>query len=228
MYDIGNLLNTNQLGAYLNFPNAMNGAMGQMWNVNSANQNASLYNNAIQAQLQGMLGASANNAYGAIGSQYVDRLKQNDYLTNPLIAEQIRGNLGTEIARIQNQGLLDVENARTQQKQATLQSLMGMLGQLFPGGLAVGGGGGGLRGFTGTDGQSAILPGGAPPAQAPVAQGQINPPAPQAAPANAPPQGDINRLAQMFQPQQQRGGGGMNPALAMSRNYMDQYRGRMG
>lgn len=225
MYDMGSLLMGNQLGSYLGFPGAMQGAMNNMFGVNAANQNASLYNNAIQAQLQGILGASANNAYGNIGSQYVNRLTQNDLLNNPLYAEQVRGNLGTTIQELQNKGLLDLENVRSQQKQATLQSLMGMLGQLFPGGLNVGGGG--IKGFMGTGGQSAILPSAQPPQQAPIAQGNVNPQPQQAGPANAPAPGDINRLAQMFNPRAQAGGK-PNPALAMSRNYMDQYRGMMG
>lgn len=174
------LLN-NQLGSYLNYPNAMQGAMGQMWDVNQSNQQAKLYNNSLNANLgiaqmqaNALRDQAAYGAYGQIGSGYMNRLTQNDLLTNPLYAEQVRGNLGTAIQELENKGLLDLERERSGQRRETLAALTGLLGNLFPGGMSVGQSG--LGGFTGTGGQAAVLPN---------AQG-------------APQPGNVNQLAQMF------------------------------
>lgn len=52
MEQVANTIMGNTLGAYGNFGNAMQGAMGQMWGVNSANQQASLANRWMNLQAQ--------------------------------------------------------------------------------------------------------------------------------------------------------------------------------
>lgn len=172
-YDMVNLLGSslmgNQLGSYLNFGNNLQGAMGQMQNINQGNQQAKLYNNALNSQLgQANILGNSNimqaliNAQGNIGVQR----EANNVMNNPLWQEQMRGNLGTSVADAQGRNAL----ALLQAKGGIAKDLLGGLGGLFGG---VGGNAASiLQGFSNADGsQQASLGGGAPaPAGNPAAQ----------------------------------------------------------
>lgn len=221
--DLNDLLMANQYGAFLNYPTAMQGAMNQMGGVNAANQQASLYTKALQAQLQGLLGSAAYGAYGDIGSNYVNRLMQNDMLTNPLYAEQVRGNLGTSIAEIQNKGVLDAINA----KGTIARDLFGSLSGMFGGAM---GGGGGLRGFEATDGSGmkAVLPtqsSGSPIPQA-ATTGMAPVPAQPVTAAAAPQAYSGPQTPNYFAPRGQPAG--VNSGIDMSRKYLMDYLARGG
>lgn len=221
--DLNALLAANQYGSFLGFPGAMQGAMAQMGGVNAANQQASLYAKALQAQLQAMLGTAAYGAYGDIGSAHVGRLTQNDYLNNPLIAEQIRGNLGTSIAQIQNKGVLDAINAKGAIARDLFGSFMGGAG-------GFGRGGGGLRGFEATDGSGmkAMLPtqSSGSPIQQPATTGYAQVPAQPVTPqAPAPMQGGV-QTPNYFARQQPRQP--VNTGLDQSMQYVMDYLARGG
>lgn len=147
-------INDYTLQSWMDYPNQLQNAMAQMYGVNRGNQNAQLFNNQLNAQLLATLGQAQWGAYGDIGSGYMDRLKQNDYLSNPLVAEQVRGNLGTSIQSLENQGMLDAIKAKGQIAKDLFGSFTGMFGG------SMGGSGGGLRGFEATDGSGmrAALP----------------------------------------------------------------------
>lgn len=223
--DLNDLLMANQYGSFLNFPGAMNDAMGQMYGVNQGNQQASLYTKALQAQLQAMLGSAAYGAYGDIGSGYMQRLQQNDLLNNPLYAEQVRGNLGTSIAQIQNKGMLDAINAKGSIARDLFGSMMGAFGGSL-------GGGGGLRGFEATDGSGmkAMLPAassGSPVPQPATTGAAPVPTQPVTGAAQTPAVGG-NLTPNMFAQPSGRSGGQANPALEMSRKYLMDYLARGG
>lgn len=160
---LGGSLMGNQLGAYLNFPGAMQGAMGQMQGINQGNQQATLYNNALNSQLgQANILGNSNimqaliNAQGQIGVQR----EANNVMNNPLWQEQMRGNLGTSVADAQGRNAL----ALMQAKGGIAKDLLGGLGGLFGG---VGGNAASiLQGFTNSDGSQQAHLGAPAPAQA--------------------------------------------------------------
>lgn len=160
--DIGSILSGNQLGAYLNFPQMLQGAMGQMGAINASNQNAQQNNNYMNMQLmiQKMLSDAAvqQSLYGAQGQLGVQGLinqGQQNLLNNPNWLETQRGNYGTSIQELQNKGLLSLQQAKNQGAMGLIDKLVGS-GGLFSG---LGGMSSALRGFTSEDGsQRASLP----------------------------------------------------------------------
>lgn len=222
-----NPLEAYTLQQYMNFPAALQSAMGQMYGVNAGNQQAKLYNNALNAQLAGLLGTAQWDAYGQMGQGYMQRLLQNDLLSNPLYAEQVRGNLGTEIAKLQNQGALDAISAKGQIAKDLFGSFMGSFGGAF------GGGGGGLRGFEATDGSGlrAVLPtqsAGTPvPQQATTGAAPV-PAMPTAPTAQAPMPQPTGGTPNYFAGGGAARSGGSNPAHAMSIKYLQDYLARGG
>lgn len=215
MYDMGSLLMGNQLGSYLNFPNAMQGAMNQMLGVNLANQNAQLTNNSFNTRLgessqmaNALMQQALANAYGNIGAAYQGRQGLLDQLNNPTMQDYLKNNSGVAVANAQNAGAL----ARLQQLPGILQSLGGLFGG--------GSGGGGLLGFSGSGGQQAVLPQQTQPTATQMAVKASQPLPQQAAQTAVGSPSVAPALAGMAQR-----GGGMNPALAMSRNYLDRYLG---
>lgn len=181
-----NPLTAGQLGAYTQYPMAMNQAMNQMWGVNQANQNAKLFNNNLNAQLgqAGILGQSnalqaLYNAQAQLGVADLQRRAQTDMFSNPLFQEYIRGNLGTAIADAQGKNAL----AQIQAKGGIAKDLFGSMAGLFGGALGGGVGGGAagiLQGFQSADGtQGAALPG----ASLPAAGGNYSPASPASQPA---------------------------------------------
>lgn len=218
-----------QMGSYFNFPNAMQGAMGQMWDVNKANQQASLTNNAINSQnyqsvnqRDALIQAALAQAFGNIGSANQSRLGVTDQLNNPVYQEFLRGNSGVNIANANGANSLDRLNALP----GILQSVAGMFN--------IGGqSGGGLGGFRSTDGrQAAVLPQNPLPAQ-PAAGTQQAAPAQQAA-QSMPLQTQGGAVPQPMQQQSP-----INPALAAMaqrttraptlpwQEYLQQYMGRI-
>lgn len=188
-----------QLYGYPSFAGAMQGAMGQMWNVNQANQQAKLFNNSLNSQL-GQTNTMANalmqqalaNAYGNIGSAWQQRQGMLDQLNNPTMKNYLEGNSGVAVANAQNAGAL----ARLQQ----LPGLLSSLGGLFGLGGTGGGGGGGLLGFVGSGGQSATLGPQAPQSPTTMAV-KASQPLPQQASQMAVGQPTVNRsLASLTQP----------------------------
>lgn len=212
MYDMASLLMGNTLGSYLNFPNAMQNAMGQMGMFNLANQQAKLFNNSLNTRLgessqmaNALMQQALANAYGNIGSAWQGRQGMLDQLDHPTMKNYLEGNSGVAVANAQNSGAL----ARLQQ----LPNILSSLGNIFGLG-GGGGGGGGLLGFVGSGGQSAVLP------QQPTATNmavEASKPLPQQAQQTAVGQPAVNRsLAAMAQP---------NRGITDGRDYLNRYLG---
>lgn len=218
MYDMGQMLMGNQLGAYLNYPNAMNGAMNQMAMMNLANQQAKLFNNSLNTRLgeaditgNALMQQAMMNALGNVGSAWQGRQGMLDQLNHPTMKDYLSNNSGVAVANAQNTGAL----ARMQQLPGILQSLGGILG----GGA---GGGGGLLGFSGSGGQQAILPQQGQQSATTMAV-NASKPLPQQAAQQSVASPSVNpALAGMAR---QGGGSGMNPALQQSRDYLSRYLG---
>lgn len=160
-----------QWNAFANFGNSMNNAMGQMWGVNAANQQAKLYNNSLNSQLgQANMLANSNimqallDAKARIGVADLQNQGYQQMMNNPLWQEQMRGNLGTSVADAQGRNAL----ALLQAKGGIAKDLLGGLGGLFGG---VGGGAANvLQGFSSADGSQQARLGAPAPAGNPAAQ----------------------------------------------------------
>lgn len=188
-YGMQDALMGNQINAYLNFPNAMNNAMSQMFAVNQGNQAASLYNNQLNAGLgQAQMLSESNimqallQAQAQLGTAALQNQGQTDMLANPMFQEYLRGNLGTSVADAQGKNNL----AAIQAKGSIAKDLFGSMSGLFGGMGGVGAGAANiLQGFQSADGsQRATMPGataapqmygGSNPAMQPAATQQEQP-----------------------------------------------------
>lgn len=198
----------NQLGSYLGFGNQMQNAMSQMAMMNLANQQAKLYNNNLNSQMNqtqtssnAVIQAALANALGNVGSSYQQRMGVSDQLNNPVYQDYLRGNSGVNVANANNQGALD--------RMKMLPGILSGLGGMFN----LGGSSGGLMGFSNpATGQSAQAGGNATQMAMQAAQ-----PLPQQAEQRAVGSPSINpALANMAQ--------GRAPGQ-QSRDYLRQYMG---
>ena len=165
------------VGAFLQFPNMIQGAMDQIGRTNLFNQAATGRAREAMAPIEQQRIASLGDLLGTMTQQrgavdlgLLQNWQLNRYLTDPLRAEEIRGALPIEL-----------EREKTRRATSIFDKLSGVLGGALGGQRSQP-----IRGFMSAEGgQSAMLPGPAgaalPTAQAPMAAAPTAGPAAMAA-----------------------------------------------